>query len=381
MPIPFRHLRALGLPLLLALALVAGACGGGEADEGTTAVETADGGTGTDVPANEEAPTDGAASSGTEATQASGESCYEGETATFVVSTPVGGGFDTIARAIAPYLEEELGGTVVVENQVGAGGLLALNSLATAEPDGLRFDIHTGTGTLGSVLGEAEGINFDVMDLSFVGRVAADERVLVTSAGGDLETIEDVLAAGQPLRYGATGPGGNDYIDAAVLLPTLGIDGEIVTGFTSGSETGLALTAGDIDLVSGSLGSRLGPIEAGDHIPLLAIGSERLEQFPDVPALTELDLDEESQAVAQAHSDLQAMGRMVWAPPGVPQDCLAELTTAFANVLQNPDLVAQLATQDQEVGWVPGEEMRETAESLLNAPPRYVELLQGASGG
>ena len=370
--------RLLHAAVLLLLVVVAGACGGGDTaaeDAGGTAVpqtpaEQATAGpdaAGTDQPA--------AGDPATDAPQAAGASCYEGETATFVVSFGTGGGYDQIARLMAPYLEEELGATVVVENQGGAGGLLAMNSLAGAEPDGLRFGFFTGQGIVGSVLGGAEGVNFDVLDMSFVGRTAADPRVLITGGDSQLQTIEDVMA-GEGLQFGSAGPGANDYIDATVLYDILDIDGEIVSGFENSDEIALALTAGDIDLFSGTIGSRLSGIEAGDHTPVLSIGSERLEGFPDVPALTELDLDEEQFAIAQAHSDLQEMGRMIWAPPGVPENCLNELITAVGNVMANPEFADDMETGDQDIDWVPGPEMREVAEGLLNAPADFVALLE-----
>ena len=358
--------------LLTAALLVIGACGGPDAESGTAGTEPPDSRTATETATAAETLTPGGP---TPQAAPAGESCYEGQNATFVVSFGTGGGYDQIARLMAPYLEEELGATVVVENQGGAGGLLAMNSMATAEPDGLRFGYFTGQGIVGSVLGGAEGVNFDLLDMSFVGRTAADPRVMITGASSDLQTIEDVMA-GQDLQFGSAGPGANDYIDATVLYEILDIDGEIVSGFENSDEIALALTAGDIDLFSGTIGSRLSAIESGDHIPVLAIGSERLEGFPDVPALTELDLTEEQMAIAQAHSDLQEMGRMIWAPPGVPDNCLQELTTAMENVMENPEFITAMESADQEIDWVAGPEMRQIAEDLLNAPPEFVSLLE-----
>lgn len=364
------------MALLVVLALAASACGGTDVIDGGDGTEPATGEA--DTPAEQEpAAPSGIETSTTENTQASGASCYEGETATFVVSFGAGGGYDLIARTIAPYLEDELGATVIVENQTGAGGLLALNSLSIANPDGLRFGFFTGQGIMGSVLGGAEGVNFDVMDLSFVGRVAADPRVLVVGGGSELQTIEDVQAA-QGLQFGSSGSGANDYIDATVLFDILDIDSEIVTGFDSAAEIELALTSGDIDMMSGTAGSRRSAIRSGDQVPVLSIGSEPIDEYPDVPALTDLDLDQKALAIAEAHSDLQEMGRMIWAPPGVPEGCLEELVAAMETVLTSPELVAELEAQDQQVDWVPGPEMRETAEGLMNAPESFSQLLQSA---
>jgi len=55
---------------------------------------------------------------------------------TLVVPIAAGGGMDTIGRAIAERLQERLKQTVVVENRVGAGGAVGVDSVAKAAPDG-----------------------------------------------------------------------------------------------------------------------------------------------------------------------------------------------------------------------------------------------------
>ena len=304
-------------------------------------------------------------------------SCYEGETATFVVAYGAGGGYDQIARILAPYLEDELGATVVVENRPGAGGLLAANNLFTAEPDGLTFGFFSGQGIAGSVLGGAEGVNFELPEFSSVARVAADPRVLVVGAQTPYQTIEDVQAA-EGLLFASAGPGGSDHIDATVLFPLLDINGRIITGYEGGAETELAVTSGDAQLASGTVATAMTPIEAGDHRAVLIIGDERVDDLPDVPALLELDLSEEQRALAEAHIQLQDMGRLVWAPPGVPADCLGQLRDAFEAALGNPELLADIEAAGLAVDHLDGEELQAVTESVLAAPTEYVNLLQQA---
>lgn len=376
-----RRSRGAGRPsslmtVLVVLGLLLGACGGAEETSSDAATEPA-GGTSEEAGGTSE---DAATEAASDADPAAAASCYEGETATFVVSFDAGGGYDQIARLMSPTLEEELGATVVVENQPGAGGLLAMNSLLTNEPDGLRFGFFTGQGIVGAVLGGAEGADFDLLDFTFIGRPAADQRVLAVGGSSEYQTIEDVQAAGA-LQYATAGPGASDYIDATVLTPVLGLESEIVTGFEGSADTELALTAGDVDLASGTIGSRTSAIESGDHRPVLSISSERLTDFPDVPTLTDLDLSEENLVIAEAYDELQEMGRMVWAAPGVPEECATELSTAIEAVLQDPDVVSQMEDADQEIDFVGGEEMRETAEGVLDAPESFAALLQEAYQG
>lgn len=305
---------------------------------------------------------------------------FKGETIHFIVSFEPGGGYDTIARAMAPYLEEELGATVVVENEDGAGGLLAANQIYAAEPDGLTIGFFAGQGIAGASLAEAEGVQFDLEKFSYVARLSAEQRVLVSSPRGPYDTIEDVRS-GKQLTFASAGTGAADNIDGAVLYPVLGIDGKIITGFEGSDDTALAITAGDADVGSGTIASRLEGIENGDLRPVLVLGKQRSATLPDVPTLVELDLDEPSRSLAAMHLNLQHMGRMVWAPPGVPEDRLDALEDAFKAASTNPELVKKMAKAGETMDFASGEEARAVAADVLDAPDEYRSLVKRAFGG
>src|SRR5690349_18259055 len=77
---------------------------------------------------------------------------YVGKTIRFIVGFGPGGGYDSYARMLAPYLAKYSGASVIVENRPGAGGVIALNGLYTAAPDGLSIMIVNGTGAAFSQL-------------------------------------------------------------------------------------------------------------------------------------------------------------------------------------------------------------------------------------
>ena len=341
--------------LLPVVGLLAAACGG-DAEEG------------------------GNAAAGASGSEAPAESCFEGETATFTVPYSPGGGYDTIARGLAPYLEDELGlDAVVVENRPGAGGLIAANELFNAEPDGLTFGLVSTQGLIGSQIAEAEGVNYDVTEFTPVTRLAQDARVLLTGGSSDLQSMDDVLAA-DSLQWATAGVGANDHVDANVLPVILGIDGKVkvVSGFEGSSETELAVTAGEVELGSGTLGTRLAGIEAGDQRPLLLIGREREESIPDTPALMELDLGDQ-QDLAEAYIGLQESGRSVLAPPGLPDNCLAELEGAFQTILEDPAFQEEIGgSVDVPFEFGSSEELGKSIESVLDAPPELADLLKSA---
>jgi tripartite-type tricarboxylate transporter receptor subunit TctC len=340
--------------LLPVIGLLATACGGG-AEEGG---EAASGGG-----------------------DAAAESCYEGETATFVVPFSPGGGYDVIARGLAPFLEEELGASaVVVENQPGAGGLTAANTLFAAEPDGLTFGLFAAQGIVGASIAGAAGASYDPEQFTYVARLAEDARVLLASPQSTLTSVEDLADAG-PLQYATAGTGAADHVDANVLPTILGLDNiEIVTGFEGSSETELAVTAGTVQIGSGTLGTRLNGIENGDQVPLLLMGRERADELPDVPSLLELDL--ENPELAEAYIGLQEVGRSVFAPPAMDENCLTQLQDALENTLSNPEFEEQIAgSVDVPFEYADGAELREAVDTVLDAPQELVALLEKAYAG
>jgi tripartite-type tricarboxylate transporter receptor subunit TctC len=342
-----------GAVLLPVVGLLAAACGGDSNDSnGNTA--SGDGG-------------------------ASSESCYEGETATFVVPFSPGGGYDVIARGMQPFLEEELGAdAVVVENQTGAGGLTAANALFTAEPDGLTFGLFAAQGILGSALAGAAGVSYDPEQFTYVARLAEDDRALTASPQSGITSVEDLLEYGE-YQYATAGVGASDHIDANVVPTILGIekDIDIVTGFEGSSETALAVTAGEVEIGSGTLGTRMNGINAGDQIPILLMGRERNDLIPDVPALLELDL--ENPDLAEAYIGLQEVGRSVLAPPAMEEGCLTELQNAIQGTLENADFLESVADNlDEPFEYTDGDGLREAVDSVLGAPEELVQLLKNA---
>lgn len=304
-------------------------------------------------------------------------SVFEGETVKLVVPYSPGGGYDAYARMVAPHLAKELGAKVVIENQDGAGGLLAINNLMAAKPDGTRLAIMNGVGVAGGALADAEGVRFDLEDLSMIGRVAEQKPVFVVGGGTDYKTVEDVQA-GKGFRFASTGPGAADFVNAQMLMQILGIDGRVVTGFEGSDESELAVVRGDVDGQTGDLDSRIDAIEAGDQRPMLVIDAKRAKELPDVPALPELDLNQQEQALAESLIDLSAFGRPIVGPPGLPKDRLNCLRQALQRAVESPKLLAEADKQQRPLTWLSGAELDERVKRLADAPEDFKRGLKDA---
>ncbi|MGY2001288.1 Bug family tripartite tricarboxylate transporter substrate binding protein [Blastococcus sp. SYSU DS1024] len=299
----------------------------------------------------------------------------EGETITIVVPYEPGGGYDSYTRLVAPYLEEEIGATIAVQNQPGAGGLLALNSLLAEDADGTNLAIMNGVGAGGSSIAGAEGATFSLDDFTYVGRVASDPSLIVTSATGPFQTFDDVLAADE-FRWGSTGPGAEDYVTSSLISAVFDIPGEVVTGFPGSGETELAVVQGSIDGMSGNLTSRRGAVEDGTQTPVLVVGEEAPDWLPeDVPTVAELDTTEEQAGLLDAHLALIELGRPFVGPPGMDEAATECLRTAMAAAMENPELVEESIEQERELAFLPGDELESLVRELMDAPPAYSELL------
>jgi hypothetical protein len=98
---------------------------------------------------------------------------YAGKTVRMIVGSGPAGGYDIFSRLIAPYLAKTLGTTVIVENQPGAGGLIALNRLYVAPPDGLQISLANGTSAAFAQLTGDQAARFDLAKFTYLSTVGA----------------------------------------------------------------------------------------------------------------------------------------------------------------------------------------------------------------
>ena len=309
---------------------------------------------------------------------AESDSCagLQGETVTLVVGYSPGGGYDSYARLVAPTLAKVLDAEVVVQNQPGAGGLLALNQLRAADPDGTVIGIMNGIGAGGAALAGAEGADFQLDELSYIGRLSGDAQMIVAAGDGPYQTWDDVQNS-TGFRFGSTGPGASDYVTPSLLISMFDLEGaSLVPGFDGSSEVEVALLQGNVDGMSGQLDSRRAALESGEQTALLTLDRERAEIAPDTPTLLELDLTEEQTELAEAHLNLLDMGRPLVGPPDMDEDALGCLRTALEEAVDDPDLQAEAEKQQRPLNYLSGEKLDEVVDGLTNAPETYLQVLR-----
>ncbi len=308
-----------------------------------------------------------------------GENPFEGEAIDFVVPFDPGGGYDVYTRTIAPFLEECLGARVTVLNEPGAGSILATNKTAIAEPDGTRIQIMNMPGVVSSQVAGAEGVEFDLKEFSWIGRIAAPAEVVLAGADSELQTLEDLVGASEPVQFVATGPGASDYIAATVFAQAYDIPNKLATGFAGSGEATNAVIAGEADIHIMPYDSELGTMKAGDTRPLVILADEVPQYMPEAPLIADVEApDADGQELLDSFRTVSETGRSVTAPPGLPEDRLEALREGFTCAMEDQELLDKLDSQQRPVNFMEGAEYAELVDEALQPSEAFKELLEGA---
>lgn len=306
------------------------------------------------------------------------ESFYAGQNVDLVVPYDPGGGYDVYARAIAPYLGECLDATVAVRNEPGAGGLVATNETAQTDADEPRLQILNMGGFAASQLAEADGVSYDLRDLTYAGRIASAPDLVATGPDSEFEDFDDVIKASDEVTFVSSGVGSLESISAGVLISAYDLPGKIVTGFTGSDEARAAVTAGDADLHALISDSHLAAVEAGDVRPLVLVAKEPQELFPGVPLITEYPAEGDAQGVVDSLITLGELGRTIAGPPGMSEEQTTELREGFQCAMENEDLLAQFEEQKRPVVFADGDEVVQQLEDIFGASPEFVDAVKNA---
>jgi tripartite-type tricarboxylate transporter receptor subunit TctC len=325
-----------------------------------------------------------AALSGCNSAEGKATGNFKGKTIKLVVPFDPGGGYDSYARQLAPALAKELDAKIIVVNKPGAGGLIALNSLRNEKPDGSTIEILNMTGTVGSALAKADGVKYEPDKFSYIGQLATEPDVVIAKSGGPIASYQDLASAGaaKAVRFAATGPGSNEYVDPLVIDEALSVKTDIVTGFGGSGEAALSLLQGNVGAYSRSLSSQLPTITSGDAKPILVLGSSPLPDYPDVPTMVDEAKTDAAKEIVSYHAKLLESGRTIAAPPGMDDQRLNELRKAFAEVVQDPDFVAEGEKAGRPITFKDGAAVQKTVDDLVNnAPSAYIDILKKAYQG
>jgi tripartite-type tricarboxylate transporter receptor subunit TctC len=283
----------------------------------------------------------------------------------FFVPFPAGGSTDAVARAMAPALEKRLGQTVVVENRAGAGGMLGVDAIAKAQPDGYTIGI-AGAGALGVNIGERVTRPYDPKkDLALISRAAESPFILVAAPSLAAKTLPDIIkmARAEPGRM-SIGHGGNGTAMqlAALTFVTMA---DVKINLVPYRGTAPAVTdaiAGHVQLAIADPPPSMGSISEGKLKAVAVTSKQRFSVFPEVPTFEELGL-----------KDFEITGWFgIAAPAATPRPIIEKLNAAVLQALKDPEVTRRIRL----VGMEPTPTTPEEFAAFLDSEITKAERLQ-----
>lgn len=295
-----------------------------------------------------------------------GEGEYPDNDIEIVVPYAAGGGFDIYARAIAEFLPDHLPTDVdvIVENVTGAGGRTGANTTYRADADGYTFGMWNIPGFAVAQL--IMDVEYDVQEVSWVGRVAPQPYLLIVSADSEYQSWED-LRDEDTIQISATGAGATGTIVNFIGAKELGINAEVITGYEGSPAAIEAVVLGDVDARMSNYSDLVGPVQDGDVRPLLATGAEPPEFASDVPTVGD---------IGEGHlSDLLQVQFMFGGPPEIDDSQLEVIEDAFLQAMESEDMAEWAEDSDMPVNPVGRAEASDIADSALTEFQEYEEEL------
>jgi tripartite-type tricarboxylate transporter receptor subunit TctC len=283
-----------------------------------------------------------------------------------VMPFSAGGGTDLVGRLLAKEMSEAFGQTVVADNRTGAGGLIGIETVARASPDGYTLlftnqSIATNESVYSTL--KYRGVR-DFAPISRVGElqfILAVNPVLPVASVSELTAY--VKARPGKLSYASGGLGGVLYFAMEMYKNLAGLD-IVHVPYRGGGDAATAVVANQVAMIFVSVPAGISQIQAGRLKGLAITGAGRSPLTPQIPTMIE----------AGVAGYQFSVWNMMLAPAGTPKPVLARLHQVIGKSLQSPVLLENFA----KLGVLPGasaspEEARTYFASEIE---RYAKLVK-----
>ena len=252
-----------------------------------------------------------------------------------------GGAVDIVARIVTEQMRQTLGQPFVIENKPGAFGILAIEEMARARPDGYTLMFGNNNANVITPILYRKKFTIDYeRDVVPVARVAdVPAFVVATSQNFPPKSFAEFLAYAKQntgkVRYGSVGVGSFPQFDMEILAHRAGLELIHIPNKAGASGMLNDLVSGDTQVGFLNLATAGPMVRAGQLRPLAMVTEKRLPEYPDLPTLTELGYP--------------GIGTLQWlaifAPSGTSKDVIATLHKAAVEAATAPGVVDKLKVQ------------------------------------
>jgi tripartite-type tricarboxylate transporter receptor subunit TctC len=265
---------------------------------------------------------------------------YPSRAVRMVIHFPPGGPTDFVGRALAQKLSEAWKQQIIVENRPGAGGVIGVETVLRAQPDG--YTLLFGTSGSLALAPALQKLPYNVFtDLAPITLAVINPQVLVVHPSLPVRSVQDMvkLAKAKPgqINYGSVGPGSPQHMGMELLKSMAGIN--LLHVPYKGTAPAMAdLISGQISVMFNSIPTVLSLMQAG-RMRGIAVGSaKRSPAIPDIPTVAESGFKDFQYATWYALLGQAAM----------PKDIIAKINAESVKALSEPEMAKRLSSQGAE---------------------------------
>ena len=272
-----------------------------------------------------------------------------------IVGFEPGGGTDILSRIVGQKLTERWGQSVITENRPGGSGILSLDLVQQANPDG--YTILVAANSLLSTTVILKKVKYDVQKAyAPIVQMTVQPYLLAVQTSLPVTTVKDLIAYAKAnpdkLNYGSSGTGSAAHLGMELFKDMSGAEGIVHIPFKGSGQALTALVGGQIQvaltgIVSGMPQARNGKLKA-----LATTGAKRLQAQPDLPTVAEGGLP--------GYELSNTYGLL--APAGTAPAILLAFNREVSQIVNSDELRAKLAADGSE-------------PSPPNTPDQYRESL------
>jgi tripartite-type tricarboxylate transporter receptor subunit TctC len=259
---------------------------------------------------------------------------YPSKPVKIIVPYAPGGATDIVSRLLGEHMGRILGQQFVTENKPGAFGIVGVEEMARARPDGYTLFIGNVTTNAITPIVHAKkfSINYERDVVPVARLVDIPAFIVVTSKDFAPKTLAEVVALAKQnkgkVRYGHVGVGSYPHYDTEVFSRRAGIEMNAIPNKAGASGVLKDMATGDVQVAFLNVASSGPMIKAGQIRPVALINPTRLPDYPDVPTIAE--------------AGYPGVGTLAWqglfAPAGTPKEVLDILNKTVLQALEVPQV-------------------------------------------
>ena len=265
---------------------------------------------------------------------------YPSKPVRWIIGFPPGGGADTVARIMGPWLSDRLGQSVIIENRPGASTNIAAQAVVNSPPDGYTL-LFLGLSTVVNA-SLFVSLPFDLQrDIAPVAGLIDYPMVMVAHPSVPATTIAGIIAHAKAnpgkVTMASFGTGSASHLAGELFKMTAGVD-MVHVPYRGGAPMMIDLVGGQVQVGFDVMVTSLPHIRSGALRALGVLATKRFDMLPDVPTVAQTLPGYEARTWAG-----------VGAPRGTPPEIIARLNSEINAGLADPAIRARLA----DVGTVP----------------------------